>query len=106
MAEEGNTTSTSPSKEQEEEEEEEEWQVVLSEFKDEPRDSEANRRRQNRLILTEEWIISTRYETKGSYRYNNYLYQRNIENESWSLAHNISMSGHINGKLLLSDPYH
>ena len=60
MAEEGNTTSTSPSKEQEEEE----WQVVLSDFKDEPRDSEANRRRQNGLILTEEWIISTRYETK------------------------------------------
>ena len=60
-----------------------------------PRDSEANRRRQNRPILTEEWIISTRYETKGSYRYNNYLYQRNIENESWSLAHNISMSGHM-----------
>ena len=33
-------------------------------IKKEPRDSEANRRRQNRSISTEEWNISASYQTK------------------------------------------
>ena len=28
-------------------------------------------------------------------RYSNYFYQRNIENKSWSLKHNIPKSGHM-----------